>query len=66
MGRADVRVRPVLREARMLRRLRVAAATAFPAAAGAAAAKPLPEGPEAEAAARGGASAGALVVSTQI
>ena len=33
---------------------------------GAAAAKPLPEGAEAEAAARGGASAGALVVSTQI
>ena len=33
---------------------------------GAAAAKPSPEGAEAEAAARGGASAGALVVSTQI
>ena len=33
---------------------------------GAAAAKPSPEGAEAEAATRGGASAGALVVSTQI
>ena len=35
-------------------------------AVGAAAAKSLPEGAETEAAARGGASAGALVVSTQI